>query len=460
MSIWKGKTILVVGAARQGLAATRFLVRHGAHVILNDNQPEMDLINQTREFKNSSVQFVFGSHPLSLLKSADMVVISGGVPLDIPLIQHAIRKNIPLTNDSQLFMDSMDAKVIGITGSAGKTTTTTLVGAIARSAVQPPASAWIGGNIGTPLIDQVEKIQPQDWIVLELSSFQLELMHTCPQIAVILNITPNHLDRHHTMAAYTSAKINILRYQNSEDWAILNREDEGSRNAIPLSHGRIATFGKGRLRDDELGTFLQGNTIFFNGQEKQIPIMDIGHIKLIGEHNLMNALAACCVGCIAGFSPDSISTGISFVSYIPHRLEIISDIKGVLWINDSIATAPERVLAALNATTGPLILLLGGRDKKLPWKELAKAIQKRKPKVILFGESAALVRTALEKHMSEQDSYPIYQHNDLDDAVKRAADIAISGDTVLLSPGGTSYDAFVDFEERGNRFRTLVEGLQ
>jgi UDP-N-acetylmuramoylalanine--D-glutamate ligase len=459
MANWQGKEILVIGAARQGLAATRFLSRQGASITLADSRDESHFEMEKGSLQGFPVKFAFGSHPISLLDDKDLICVSGGVPLDIPLIKTAISRGIPLTNDAQIFLDHTNARVIGITGSAGKTTTTTLVGEIARAAASPDQKVWVGGNIGFPLIEQVEEIAKEDWVVMELSSFQLELMRTSPEIAIVLNITPNHLDRHKTMAAYTSAKANILKNQGKMDKAILNRDDAGSYGLKDSVSAELLTFGWGKPQDGLPGTFIANNILYFAHGGKEEPIMAADRIQLPGRHNQMNVLAACAAGIAAGFSMDSISDGIHQVQGVPHRLELVSDHRNIRWYNDSIATAPERVIAALEAIPGPIVLLLGGRDKDLPWNGLADRIIERKPKLILFGEAGKMIEDILRKEEFCGSSYRIERFVNLEDAIRHAAKIAEPGEAVLLSPGGTSYDAFFDFEERGNLFREIVEKI-
>jgi len=460
MTNWQGKTILVIGAARQGIAATRFLASHDSEVILTDSRPEQNFIEQTRQFKALPVRFVFGSHPLALLEKVDGICVSGGVPLDIPLILQARKMNIPLTNDAQLFLDLVKAKVIGITGSAGKTTTTTLIGEIAKSGISRSQKVWVGGNIGNPLIDHIEDMRSDDWVIMELSSFQIELMKTSPSIAIVLNITPNHLDRHKTMRAYTAAKANILQYQNSTDWAILNREEPGSFKLKTSAVGKISTFGFKKPEGGLIGTFIEKNTLMnFNGKTA-LPLIPVDSVQLLGLHNLMNALAACAAGVIAGFSVSAMQEGIHSVKRIPYRLELIREFNGIRWYNDSIATSPERVIAAMNAISGSVVLLLGGRDKDLPWTKLAAVLHERKPKVIIFGESGTMIKKVLLEFEGDVPKYPVSQVNDLRNAVIEASKIAEVDDSVLLSPGGTSYDEFLNFEERGKLFKQLVEAIQ
>jgi len=459
MNNWKGKNVLVIGAARQGLAATRFLSKMGASVTLNDGKNASIFEGVTKQFTNLNVQFHFGGHPLALLDGKDVICVSGGVPLNLPVIQEARKRKIPLTNDTQIFLEQTTAHVIGITGSAGKTTTTTFIGEIAKSAVTPPQSVWVGGNIGNPLIDQVSQIKKDDWVVMELSSFQLELTNYSPEIALVLNITPNHLDRHKTMKAYIAAKANILINQNASGIAILNRDEPNAYALRKLNKGKLYTFGNRKSSSDIPGTYIRDGFIIFSDSIKDVPIMPLEEINLPGEHNHANALAACTAGVAAGFSIKSIRSGIQNVRSIPHRLELVIENNHIRWINDSIATAPERVLAALDAINGPLVLLLGGRDKNLPWDKLAQAVAYRKPKLILFGEAGEMIENIFRQDQYCGEKYQIDRFKKFEDAVLHAKKVVSPGESVLLSPGGTSYDAFADFEERGNIFRDLVEQI-
>jgi len=405
------------------------------------------------------VRTCFGSHPTDLIDGVDIVCVSGGVPLDNPLVQQAKKQGIPLTNDSQIFLETVNARIIGITGSAGKTTTTILVGEIAQKASRENQKVWVGGNIGHPMLDHIDEINNDDWIVLELSSFQLELMVVSPAIAVILNITPNHLDRHKTMENYISAKARILQFQNEKHCAILNRDDANYANLLNQVKGSVITFGYSQPADKYPGVFIENDSIVFKENEHLNNLLTLECLHLPGEHNRMNMLAACAASIAAGFPPAAMRAGVECVRGIPHRLEIVREVAGVRWINDSIATAPERVIAALRATQGPLILLLGGRDKDLPWEDLAVCLRDIKPRVILFGEAADMIRTVLQKSENGVISYRVYTATNLEKAVKLAQQISQPGDSVLLSPGGTSFDAYADFEERGRHFRELVEAI-
>jgi UDP-N-acetylmuramoylalanine--D-glutamate ligase len=459
MNVWKGKRVLVIGAARQGLALSRYLSSQGAVVTLNDSQPEENISSIRKELAPLNVTCVFGSHPESLLEKTDLVCVSGGVPLDLPILKRAKSNGIPLSNDSQIFFDAVKAPVIGITGSAGKTTTTTLVGRMTQLARLKGRKTWVGGNIGNPLLESVGEIEKDDLVILELSSFQLELMSSSPKIAAVLNVTPNHLDRHGTMKAYTAAKANILTHQIDTDIAVLNREDEGSWNLKPLVKGKFTSFGKQKPIGNLSGSFVENNYICYLQDGKVTRLLSTVDIELKGEHNLMNVLAACAIAVEAGLSIENIREGIKGFKGVPHRLELVRELRGVRWYNDSIATAPERTSAAIHSFTEPIVLMLGGRDKDLPWNDLADLIHKRVDHVVVFGELGEKVIPILGGIKNGQKPATLIRCQTLQVAVEKANEVAKAGDVVLFSPGGTSFDTFKDFEERGEIYKSWVNQL-
>lgn len=459
---WLGKRVLVIGAARQGLALARYLAGKGAQVILNDKRSAEALKDARDALAKLPVEWVCGDHPLSLLDRVDMICVSGGVPLNLPIIEEGLKRALPISNDSQIFMQACQGRVIGITGSAGKTTTTSLVGEIAREYVkfkQSERKVWVGGNIGLPLIEYVDQIQPDDIVILELSSFQLEIMTRSPHISAVLNITPNHLDRHGSMQVYSAAKARILSYQSREDFAILNRDDEGAWKLSKDVKGKVFSFGLRQPLPHDNGTFIKKNKLCLQMDRHQIDLFKRDVIQLPGNHNLYNVLAACAIAAAAGFALPAIVSAVSEFRGVAHRLEFIRNINGADWYNDSIATAPERSMAAIRSFEQPLVLLLGGRDKDLPWASLAQLIKQRVDHVVLFGEAAGLIADAIGTPAAGGRPYTIARCETLEQAVQAAAQVAEAGDVVLLSPGGTSYDAFIDFEERGNRFTQWVKEL-
>ena len=450
---------MIIGAARQGLALARFLTAQGAQVTVNDQRSEQEMQPAIDQLQGYPVRWALGGHPTTLLEDATIVCVSGGVPLDLPLVANALQSGIPVTNDSEIFLELAPCPVIGITGSAGKTTTTTLLGRMAEAHMQPPNRAWVGGNIGNPLIEYIGEIQTNDLVILELSSFQLELMQHSPKIAAILNITPNHLDRHGTLQAYSAAKARILTGQNPSDVAVLNREDQGSWSLCDQVHGELVSFGLNRPDNHLNGTFIENGWICWQDNGNVEKLVPQNSILLRGEHNLLNVLAACALAKAANFNHQSILAGIDGFTGVSHRLEFIRKFKGADWYNDSIATAPERTSAALHSFSEPIVLLLGGRDKNLPWEDLAVQVRGQVDHVIVFGEASPKIMRALGTTNGQSRPFTIDCCEHLYEAVQRAADRVEPGDVVLLSPGGTSFDEFKDFSERGEAFRRWVQQL-
>ena len=454
---WNGKRVLILGAARQGLALARWLALHGAHVTLSDMRSEEELRVAHESLAEYPINWAPGGHPLDLLDATDVLCLSGGVPLTLPIVAEAIQRGIPLSNDSQIFMEVVPCKTIGITGSAGKTTTTTLVGQMAKNAYGE--KAYIGGNIGDPLINYVDDMQADDVAILELSSFQLDQMTVSPNLAAILNITPNHLDRHGTMEAYTAAKARILEFQSKEDVAVLGRDDKGAWSLRNKVKGKLYTFSLQELEEGLDGAYYQDGLLNLRDGDAYLPLMLREKIHLRGDHNILNVLAAFAIGHASGFPLDAMLQAAEDFRGVPHRLELVRELRGARWYNDSIATAPERSIAAIRAFEEPIVLLLGGRDKNLPWEELMELVKARVDHVVLFGEAAEKIqKTAEHLGLRENGSRMIHADN-LHDAITKAANVAQSGDVVLLSPGGTSFDEFKDFEERGERFREWVQEL-
>lgn len=456
---WRGKRVIVLGIARQGKALARYLVEHGADVVLSDLRTAEELSDTISELEDLNLEFVLGEHPDSLLEGADLLCLSGGVPADLPLAQQARSQGIPLSNDSQIFFDLTTARTVGITGSAGKTTTTALLTQMAiKSFKQSTVEVWVGGNVGNPLLSDASQINKEDLVISELSSFQLELMTTSPNVAAVLNITPNHLDRHNSMQAYTEAKARILKFQTPDDIAVLCRDDPGAWRLRQRVEGELHSFGQSEVFSG-MGAFVHSGEIYVRKAGETIRVMPVEAISLPGEHNLYNVLAAVTIGAALGFAAETMQAEVQSFPGVAHRLELVREVSGVIWINDSIATAPERTIAAINSFDQPIVLLVGGRDKDLPWEDLVKIINDRVDHLILFGELAERVSETILAMYPGQRPFTMDLELDLESAVQHAHQIAEPGEVVLLSPGGTSFDAFLDFEDRGNRYRELVSAL-
>jgi UDP-N-acetylmuramoylalanine--D-glutamate ligase len=477
-----GVQALVVGLAREGTALTRFLAERAARVTVTDAKPAGALAENVDSLADLPVTYALGGHPLAILDGVDIVFVSPGVPLEIPLLAEARRRELPLSSETRLFTHLCPAPVMGITGSSGKTTTTALVSEMLKAAGRP---TWVGGNIGRPLIGQLDEIVPTGIVVMELSSFQLELFAPwtgkrtegyapgspavlfeprgwSPSFAAVLNVTPNHLDRHATMEAYIAAKSHVLAHQHPGDVVVLNLDNPISRQMGEAAGSRGQALWFSLEQEVSQGAFLRGETLILRLGSREGEVCRVGELKLLGKHNLANALAACALAGAAGASIEVLRSLATTFRGVEHRLELVRELDGVYWYDDSIATSPERTVAALQAfPDAPIVLLAGGRDKHLPWDEMAALTWQRVRHLILFGEAAGLIEGAMrDSQFSVLDSCRIRHAGTVKRAVELAAQVAQPGDVVLLSPGGTSFDAYPDFVARGEHFKQLVKALE
>lgn len=453
-----GKRITIIGLAREGIALARYLAPRGAVITVSDMKSKDALVDSIEELSPFEIHFALGGHPEGIL-DCDCLFVSPGVPWNIPILQEAARRGIPVSGESRFFLENCPAPVIGITGSSGKTTTVSLTGEMLKAS---GFKTWVGGNIGEPLTPHLDEIAVEDRVVMELSSFQLKIMRSSPAVAAILNITPNHLDRHASMEDYTEAKANILRFQKSGDVAVLGYDNEVTRGLASLTKGTVALFSM----EEEVseGAFLRQQQIILRLEGSEQTICHERDVRLRGRHNIENVLAACTIAGLAGADSQVMSEVVSSFQGVEHRLEFVREVDGVSYYNDSIATSPERTAAALRAFDEPIVLLAGGQDKHLPWHELASLMLERTRGVVLFGQAAGIIERvlseAIEKGQIPGDDLPAIERKDsLEEAVIMARRLARPGDVVLLSPGGTSFDAFKDFAERGVFFKDLVKAL-
>jgi UDP-N-acetylmuramoylalanine--D-glutamate ligase len=452
MSTFSGKRVSIIGLAREGADLARVLAAEGATVLVNDARPPEKLTDALAELVGLPVSYELGGHPLGPVLDADVVFVSPGVPPELPVLVEARARRIPISSATQLFFERCPAPIVGITGSSGKTTTTTLVGRIFEQAGR---KTLVGGNIGVPVLGRLGEITPEHWVILELSSFQLEPLTVSPHIAAITNITPNHLDRHHTMAAYTAAKAQIVNHQRPTDWAVLNADDSGS-SGLRL-RGHVIRFTLQRPVDAATfaGAYLDGDSLVLSRDGRRDIICERRELQAPGLHNVANVLTACAIASAATIEVAAMRAVATSFTGVRHRLELIAEQDGVRYVNDSIATAPERSIAGLTVYEGtPVVLLAGGRDKHLPMDDWGRLIAKTCRAMITFGELAPLVQRAAES--AGLPSTSIHRAGTVERAVALARGIAQPGDVVLLSPGGTSYDQYENFEERGDDFAAVV----
>ncbi len=385
------RRVTIIGMAREGTALARFLAREGARVTVSDMRGIADLAAEIGQLAGLPIQAVLRGHPDDILE-ADMLFVSPGVPREIPILQKARHRGLPLSSETELLFQLCPAPIIGITGSSGKTTTTTLIGEMLK--VDRRRKIWVGGNMGRPLIEHVEEMKASDWVVLEMSSFQLEHLSRSPHVAVITNLRPNHLDRHPSYEAYKAAKANILRFQSADDVAVLNWDDPEVRELATLTEARVLWFSRQECLND--GTCVEEGWIVVKHGGRAERIMPVEALALPGAHNLENALAAISVVTATGLKATSAARVGETFAGVAHRLERVREVGGVRWINDSIATSPDRTLAALRAfPNAPIILLAGGRDKHLPMDEMGREIVTRVKHLVTFGEMAPLIEQAV-----------------------------------------------------------------
>ena len=449
-----GKKVLVIGAGRSGVASAKFLAARGAVVALNDRKPVEQWTEDALALKAEGVGCIAGDAPSWLLDQIELVVMSPGVPSKSIPARYAARAGAEVIGEVELAWRFMRGRVVAITGTNGKTTTTTLIGELLRDA---GVDAQVGGNIGTPLISMVDASRDDGWTVAELSSFQLEtIVDFHPAVAIVLNVTPNHMDRYETLTDYAAAKHRIFRNQTAGDVAILNADDEIVSSWAQGLRAHVTFFSARRELDE--GLFLRrGRELVSRTREGERVLALRGELRLRGLHNVENVLAALSAGLACGAAPDSMRETLKRFRPVEHRLEHVAEIGGVRFYNDSKATSVDATLKALEAFAddeGKIILILGGRGKQAPYAPLAPLVRSRARKLILIGEDAGTIEKELK------GTAPSERADDMRDAVQRAFEAAEAGDTVLLAPACASFDMFTSFEHRGQVFKEAVQSIQ
>lgn len=444
-----GKCVVVVGLARSGQAACRLLLKQGAAVVGTDRRGEREIGTDLGGLERDGVRLDLGERYLRSLLSADLVVVSPGIDLREPPFRRVRELGIPLIGEVELAYRCSEATFIGITGTNGKSTTTTLVGAILQ---QAGLSAHVAGNIGTPLCRVAPSLAVGESVVTELSSFQLETIDTFrPHLAVLLNLAPDHLDRYDQVEDYYRAKSRIFENQQPSDFAVVNADDPLVLQASALTRGRRIAFSRtGRL---DSGAYVEGDQLILALDGRREVMCRISELKILGVHNLENALAAALAAAVAGASMTAIKAALISFEGLEHRLEFVSEIDGVRYVNDSKGTNVGAVVRSLESFTDPVILIAGGRDKHGDFAPLIPLVRERVKRLILIGEAAETLRRMLAAVC------PTEEASSLEEAVRRAAAVASSGEVVLLSPACASFDMFTDFEDRGRVFKAAVRRL-
>ena len=448
-----GKRVLVVGLGKSGVASALFMKKHGAKVTVSDTKSGDELRNEIPVLLDNGITVETGGHGDRTFRGQDLIVVSPGVPVDAPPLAQARSLGESVIGEIELAAQFLPGPIVAITGSNGKTTTTTLTGEIMVAAGFP---TLVGGNIGTPAISLAERAKSETVIVLEISSFQLETVQTFrPKVAVVLNITPDHLDRHRTFEIYTDAKARIFENQHGSDFAVLNADDPTCVTLASRTRSKVFWFS--RQKEVQQGAWVRDGNIVFRDGSSQTEIMQVSEIPLKGAHNLENVLAAVCAAALMGCAPSKIRQAVQNFKAVEHRLEYTATINGVDYYNDSKATNVDATIKALESFPANIHLILGGKDKGSDYTVLNDLLRQRVKRVYTIGAAAAKIESQI---VSSKNGGPEVVHAEtLDNAIRKAHTAAQPGDVVVLAPACASFDQFKNYEHRGQVFKEIVKGL-
>ena len=445
------KNVAVVGIGVSNIPLIEFLISLGAKVTAFDKKDSTKLKDVISKYEKSGVKFQLGEGYLDKLTGFDVVFKTPSMRIDSEALVKCKEEGAYITSEMEEFVKYCPAKIYGITGSDGKTTTTTLIYKILSKAGY---KTWVGGNIGKPLFSNIDKITEKDRVVLELSSFQLMTMDCSADVAVVTNLSPNHLDMHKDMEEYIDSKKNIYKYQNKDNLLVLNKDNDITRSMINEAKGKVYTFSRKEVIKD--GAYFKDDVLYV----KEQPVCNRSEVKIRGLHNVENLLAAFSATCDEVTIEDMKNVAITFGG-VEHRSELIRILDGVEYYNDSIASSPTRTLASLKAFEKPVIVIAGGYDKNLPFEPLAFEGYKYIKEIILLGATKNKIKAVFDKLEKEKGiKVPIHEVDTLEEAVKKARELAKKEDIVTLSPACASFDMFPNFEVRGNKFKELVNLLK
>jgi UDP-N-acetylmuramoylalanine--D-glutamate ligase len=454
---FKGKKITVMGLGLfgGGVGAVKYLVSQGAEVTVTDLKSAEELSASLKRLDDLPVKFKLGKHDEEDFVNVDMLVVSPAVPDDSKFLEIAFKNSIRIDSELSIFFRLCPAPIIGITGSNGKSTTTSLLGEMLK---ESGIKTWVGGNIGISLLENLKEIKPDDVVVLEISSFQLEYLariEASPHISIVTNIAPNHLDRHKTMENYIGIKKAIIHYQQEDDYAIMNYDDPILKKWETKGH-RLWFSTTKELKH---GAFLKNNEIIINHNSKRTVIPCSTQINIKGIHNWQNIMAASYAATLMHADVESIKNAITGFTGLEHRLEYVHTINEVQYYNDSKATTPEAAIAGIKAFDSPTILIAGGYDKQVSLHQFAQECVRNTKCVILIGDTAKTIQKLIQDIKGEKTKPEVHMAASLDESVKKAFEVAEPGDIVLLSPACASFGMFTNYEERGKKFKELVSQL-
>lgn len=449
MNDLKNKNVLIVGLGKSGVAAAKFAAKRGAHVMVADLRPKSEFAEELKSLDGITMSVEFGNHGEKLFAEADLVVASPGVPVDAPGIAEAVGRGIPVVSEMELALCEISTPIIAVTGTNGKTTTTELIGHLLESC---GISRCVAGNIGTPLVSVIDEANKADWLVLEVSSFQLETTISLkPAVAVWLNATPDHLDRHESFESYVDLKAKLFTPLTNESWGVYNAADEVVRDAVMSSQAAMLPFDA--TAACKAGGWYEDGDLWADVGSRGRFHFDLHHVILEGRHNRENMLAAILAVLIAGGNPDSIQQGLETFHGLPHRLEFVAEVGGVRFYDDSKATNVGATVRALDAFAEPVLLIAGGQDKGADFVQLRSWIKDGVKRLVLIGQAADTIQEAIG---AATDTVRALS---LDEAVKIAWDSSDPGDVVLFSPSCASFDMFRNYAERGDAFKDAVKTI-
>jgi UDP-N-acetylmuramoylalanine--D-glutamate ligase len=446
----KGKNTAVVGIGVSNIPLIHFLLDLGAKVSAFDKKNEEQLGEIGKEFKSRGVNLVLGDNYLDNLSGYDVIFKTPSMRIDSPSLLRAKEEGAYITSEMEEFVRYCPAKIFGITGSDGKTTTTSLIYNLLK---EEGYKTWVGGNIGTPLFANIEEVKETDKVVLELSSFQTMTMTVSPEVSIITNLSPNHLDMHKNMDEYVDAKKNIFKFQDEKDVLILNKDNDITNSMVSEAKGKVLQFSIKEVISD--GAYYKEGILYLFGRE----VCKADDIVLRGMHNVENYLAAFCA-LNEEVSIETMKKVATTFKGVEHRIEFVREFEGIKYYNSSIASSPSRTLADIKVFGKPVILIAGGYDKKIPFEPLAEEGYPYIKKLVLLGATKDKIKDAFDKVITDKKvELPILLADSLEDAVDISRSESESGDVVILAPACASFDMFVNFEVRGNRYRDIVNGL-